>query len=194
MYCRKVGELIQKLRKERGWTQKYLADKMNISDRTVSKWERGLGLPDVGLLKNLSDIFGIDLGKMLDGDLNERETDGGNMKKVKFYFCPVCGNLVTAASGADVICCGRKLEPMIENGIDEKHLAEVKIIDGEYYISFGHKMEKEHYINYVLCTDMTGLWLSDCIPNRAERLEFRGFPAQKFIWCAAETGFLGLCN
>ena len=57
MYCRKVGELIQKLRKERGWTQKYLADKMNISDRTVSKWERGLGLPDVGLLKNLSDIF-----------------------------------------------------------------------------------------------------------------------------------------
>ena len=87
MDCRKVGELIQKLRKERGWTQKYLADKMNISDRTVSKWERGLGLPDVGLLKNLSDIFGIDLGKMLDGDLNERETDGGNMKKVKFYFC-----------------------------------------------------------------------------------------------------------
>ena len=60
MDCRKVGELIQKLRKERGWTQKYLADKMNISDRTVSKWERGLGLPDVGLLKNLSDIFGID--------------------------------------------------------------------------------------------------------------------------------------
>lgn len=42
MYCRKVGELIQKLRKERGWTQKYLADKMNISDRTVSKWERGV--------------------------------------------------------------------------------------------------------------------------------------------------------
>ena len=99
-----------------------------------------------------AEIFGIDLGKMLDGDLNERETDGGNMKKVKFYFCPVCGNLVTAASGADVICCGRKLEPMIENETDEKHLAEVKIIDGEYYISFGHKMEKEHYINYVLCT------------------------------------------
>ena len=63
MDCRKVGELIQKLRKERGWTQKYLADKMNISDRTVSKWERGLGLPDVGLLKNLSDIFGIDFRK-----------------------------------------------------------------------------------------------------------------------------------
>lgn len=152
MDCRKVGELILKLRKERGWTQKCLADKMNISDRTVSKWERGMGLPDVGLLKNLSDIFGIDLGKMLDGDLNERETDGGNMKKVKFYFCPVCGNLVTAANGADVTCCGRKLAPMRENETDEKHLAEVNIIDGEYYISFEHKMEKEHYINYVLCT------------------------------------------
>ena len=142
MDCRKVGELIQKLRKERGWTQKYLADKMNISDRTVSKWERGLGLPDVGLLKNLSDIFGIDLGKMLDGDLNERETDGGNMKKVKFYFCPVCGNLVTAASGADVICCGRKLEPMIENETDEKHLAEVKIIDGSIIYRLGIKWKR----------------------------------------------------
>lgn len=153
MDCRKVGELILKLRKERGWTQKCLADKMNISDRTVSKWERGIGLPDVGLLKNLSDIFGIDLGKMLDGDLNERETDGGNMKKVKFYFCPGLRQFSNRPqAAADVTCCGRKLEPMRENETDEKHLAEVKTIDGEYYISFEHKMEKEHYINYVLCT------------------------------------------
>ena len=149
---KKIAAFIADKRKAKGFTQQQVADALNISFQAVSKWERGLGLPDVGLLKNLSDIFGIDLGKMLDGDLNERETDGGNMKKVKFYFCPVCGNLVTAASGADVICCGRKLEPMIENETDEKHLAEVKIIDGEYYISFGHKMEKEHYINYVLCT------------------------------------------
>ena len=47
---RKVGELIFHLRKEKGLTQKQLADQMNISDRTISKWERGNGCPDVTLL------------------------------------------------------------------------------------------------------------------------------------------------
>ena len=46
----KVGKLILSLRKEKGLTQKELADAMNLSDRTVSKWERGLGCPDVSLV------------------------------------------------------------------------------------------------------------------------------------------------
>ena len=44
MNCDKMGALIQCLRKEKGYTQKTLADILNISDRTVSKWERGLSL------------------------------------------------------------------------------------------------------------------------------------------------------
>ena len=44
---RKVGDLIYNLRKKKRFTQKQLADQMNISDRTVSKWERGYGCPDI---------------------------------------------------------------------------------------------------------------------------------------------------
>ena len=46
----KVGKLISTLRKEKDMTQKQVADLMNISDKAISKWERGLGCPDVSLL------------------------------------------------------------------------------------------------------------------------------------------------
>ena len=57
----KIGNLINKLRKEKGMTQLQLAEKLHISDKTVSKWERGLGCPDVSLLTDLSGVFGVDL-------------------------------------------------------------------------------------------------------------------------------------
>jgi transcriptional regulator with XRE-family HTH domain len=48
--CGKVGALLYRLRKEKGMTQWQVANQLNISDKTVSKWERGLGCPDVSLL------------------------------------------------------------------------------------------------------------------------------------------------
>ena len=47
MDCEKIGKLIYSLRTERKLTQKKLAEYMNISDKAISKWERGLGCPDV---------------------------------------------------------------------------------------------------------------------------------------------------
>ena len=49
MDLNKTGEILARLRKEKGMTQKQAAEILNISDRTVSKWERGAGLPDVSL-------------------------------------------------------------------------------------------------------------------------------------------------
>ena len=85
MDCDKVGKLLLSLRKEMGLTQKALAGAMNISDRTISKWERGIGCPDVSLLRELSQILGVNIEKILLGDLEPNETDGGNMKKIRFY-------------------------------------------------------------------------------------------------------------
>lgn len=65
----KVGQLILSLRKERNMTQKAVADKMNISDKAISKWERGLGCPDITLLGDLSHIFGVDIEQILQGEL-----------------------------------------------------------------------------------------------------------------------------
>ena len=52
-----TGALIAQLRKEQGLTQKQLAEQLHISDRTISKWERGAGFPDVSLLEPLADAL-----------------------------------------------------------------------------------------------------------------------------------------
>ena len=55
----KTGQLIRRLRIERGLTQLELANQLMITDKTVSKWERGLGLPDVSLLPGLAQALGV---------------------------------------------------------------------------------------------------------------------------------------
>ena len=68
-----TGKLILRLRKESNMTQKQLADAMNISDKTISKWERGLGLPDVSLLRELSEILGVNVERLLSGELKAED-------------------------------------------------------------------------------------------------------------------------
>jgi transcriptional regulator with XRE-family HTH domain len=67
MDYQKTGFLIASLRKEKGLTQKELADKLGITDRAVSKWERGLGSPDISLLDDLSRILDISILEILKG-------------------------------------------------------------------------------------------------------------------------------
>ena len=65
----KVGRAIAYLRKRAGYTQKDLADRIGISDKAVSKWERGMGLPDVGFLRKLSILLDTDTDSLLSGDV-----------------------------------------------------------------------------------------------------------------------------
>lgn len=67
MDCGKIGGLIGRLRRERGMTQRELADRLQVTDKAVSKWERGLGCPDVSLLTDLSAALGVDLSALLAG-------------------------------------------------------------------------------------------------------------------------------
>ncbi len=148
MDCTKIGSLLYKLRKEKGMTQKEVADSMNISNKTISKWERGLGCPDISLLPELSEIFDVNIEKILQGELSINDTDGGNMKRIKFYVCNSCGNLITATGSGEFSCCGRKLEHLSVNEIDEMHTPKIEKIENDYYISFNHEMTKEHFLSF----------------------------------------------
>lgn len=64
----KIGKFIKQKRQEKNLTQKELALKLNITDRAVSKWERGLGCPDVSLLEDLSKILDISILELLNGE------------------------------------------------------------------------------------------------------------------------------
>ena len=61
----KFGEFVSKLRKERGMTQKELAEKLFVSDKAVSKWERGQSLPDITMLNPLADALGVTAAELL---------------------------------------------------------------------------------------------------------------------------------
>lgn len=149
MDCNKVGQIILTLRKENQMTQKQLGETIHVSDKTISKWERGLGCPDVSLLKELSEVLQVNLEKLLAGDLEPNDCIGGNMKRIRFYVCPNCGNLLTSTGEAELSCCGRKLVAMKAKPSDEEHHLNVEIIEDEFYITFDHEMKKEHYLNFV---------------------------------------------
>ena len=65
----RIGRFIADERKKKGWTQKQLAEKLNISDKTVSKWECGNGFPEVSLLLPLCDELGINVNDLLSGEV-----------------------------------------------------------------------------------------------------------------------------
>lgn len=63
-----IGRLIGALRREQGMTQRELAARLHVSDRTVSKWERGAGVPDASLMVAPADALGISVNELLTGE------------------------------------------------------------------------------------------------------------------------------
>ncbi len=145
----RMGALLRTLRKERGKTQAEIANQLSISHKTVSKWERGKGYPDVSLLKELSNLYGINIEKILSGSLDEKFYDGGNMKRIAFYACPHCHNVITGSSPAEVSCCGRKLEVLQEQTGTHPYETKVQDLQHEHYIQIDHPMTKDHFISFV---------------------------------------------
>jgi len=150
MDCEKIGKMLYQLRKEKAMTQKQVADLMNISDKTISKWERGLGCPDLPLLPELSQIFGVNIEEILSGQVILNETVGGNMKKLKIYVCPQCGNLITTSGDANISCCSKKLGALEAVKASPEHQLMIELVENELYVSSTHEMSKEHYISFVV--------------------------------------------
>ena len=67
-----IAKNIQKLRQEKGMTQLELAEKLNYSDKSVSKWERGESLPDVGVLKSIADLFEVTLDYLVEEEHTQK--------------------------------------------------------------------------------------------------------------------------
>lgn len=97
-----MGELISKLRKEKGMTQKDLADKMNVTDKAVSKWERNLSCPDINSLPALADVLGISVEELLNTTKKEDTPKKDNLLTTIFFAVPLAMGIcvfVTALLG-----------------------------------------------------------------------------------------------
>ncbi len=184
----KIGNLIYKLRKESGMTQLQLAEQMNISDKTVSKWERGLGCPEVSLLTELSQIFDVNLEKLLSGELDTNDILGGNMKKIKFYVCKNCGNIITSMTDTNVYCCGKKLNSLQINNADDNEKLNVEKIENDYYITTKHPMEREHYITFVALLNEDSIIIKKQYPEWDLQARIPILSHGKLIWYCNKHG------
>lgn len=188
MDCNKIGKLIYHLRKEKDMTQKDLADLMNISDKTISKWERGLGCPDVSLLPELSQILGVNIEEILLGEIEFNEMVGGNMKKLKFYVCPQCNNLMTATGDASISCCGKRLEALVAAKANEKHVLNIEPIEDELFVSSAHEMRKEHYISFVAYVTGDKALIVKQYPEWNMQFRFHKLGHGKLYWYCSNHG------
>ena len=99
MDIEKISNLIKNKRKEKGLTQEELAEKINVTEKAISRWETGRGTPDISLLIPLSKTLGISVGELLNGKEDKGEEknikdiikyiDETNKKKNKFII-PIC--------------------------------------------------------------------------------------------------------
>ena len=73
----KTGFFLKALRRGKGLTQEQLAERFSVSSRTVSRWETGSNLPDVGMLIDLADFYGVDVRELIDGERKHSTPDPG---------------------------------------------------------------------------------------------------------------------
>lgn len=167
MDCVKIGKLISRLRKEKKLTQKNIADALGIQSKTVSKWECGLGCPDLSLWPDLSAILGVDMKQMMEGEITSNKPDVGNIEKVRFYVCPSCGNILVSTGSASIFCCGRQLEYLLPSAASAAPNITVEEMDMDYFITFDHPMTKDCYISFVAGVKSDRVFLNRLYPEQS---------------------------
>lgn len=160
------NETIRALRERKALTQKQLAEKLCISDKTISKWETGKGLPDISLLEDLARALGVSLTELMTGDLQTNENRSANLRRMGFYVCPVCGNVITAMGKGSFSCCGIPLPVQEAQPEDNAHTITVESVEDEICVTIAHPMTKSHYISFIA-------WVSN---DRAELVKL--YPEQ----------------
>ena len=144
-----TGAVIKELREKNQMTQAELAEKLSVSDKTISKWETGKGYPDVSLLEPLARVFGVSITELISGNAVNNVNISANMLRSKFYVCPVCGNVIHSMGEAVIHCHGIQLTPCQAEETDEHHMIFIERVEDEYYIRIDHDMTKQHYISFI---------------------------------------------
>jgi DNA-binding XRE family transcriptional regulator/desulfoferrodoxin (superoxide reductase-like protein) len=181
----KTGRLIRDLRTEKGLTQAQLAQLIHVSDKAVSKWERGLGCPDVSLLGTLSEVLEVNIDKLLQGELGEN-SEAVTMNKIKFYVCDKCGSVFTSLGGGELSCCGKKLTPLTMKDADALKLEEV---EDEWFVTCPHEMTKGHYISFIAFVSYDRVTLVKTYPEQDLAVRFPRNSAGYFCYYCTNDGF-----
>lgn len=179
-----TGAIIRTLREKHHLTQAELAEKLFVSDKTISKWENGKGYPDFSLLEPIARVFGISVAELLAGKTVENINVSANMLRSKFYVCPVCGNVLHSMGEAAIHCHGVLLTPAQAEETDERHKIFIEGVEDEYYVRIEHDMTKAHYISFMAAISPDKLQMIRLYPegNAEGRFKQSGVK-QLFFYC-----------
>lgn len=144
-----TGKLIKELREKNNMTQLELGILINVSDKTISKWETGKGLPDISLINPLAVALKISVIELMRGEYVTNKNISSNMIKSNFYVCPICGNIIYSIGESTISCCGVTLPKLEADTTDEEHKITCERIENEYYVNIDHQMTKGHYISFI---------------------------------------------
>lgn len=184
-----TGKTIKTLREKNHLTQKQLADMICISDKAVSKWETDRGMPDVSLLEGLARALNVSIAELLSGDVALNKNKSANIKRSKFYVCPICSNVIHAMGEGAFSCCGIRLLPLEPEAItdsDDDHCLKIEEIENELFVTMrnDHPMEKKHYISFIACIGDAGVQFEKLYPEQTVEARFRKSPGRKlYAFC-----------
>ena len=181
-------------------TQEQLADKVCVTAKAISKWETGRGFPDIGLVEPLAKALGISVIELLSGEDIRNRNRTADMRKVAFYICPVCGNVIQTIGEAVVSCCGITLppleaepcstEPADPDGTDpdSEHRIDIEVVEDEYYVTLDHPMSKTHYISCLAAVSDRGVQLTKLYPEEDAQARFKINGVRRLYACCNRHG------
>ena len=188
-----TGVVIKKLREDKKLTQEELAEKIFVSAKAVSKWETGRGFPDVSLLEPLASALGISVIELLSGEDVKNRNVSSDMAKVKFYVCPVCGNVAMSVGGAVISCCGITLPPLEAEEAEGEHAVRAEIAEDEYFVAAVHPMEKDHYISFLAAVSDSRVQFVKLYPEGNAEARFKKDCVRKFYAYCNRHGLFQIC-
>lgn len=187
-----TGAVIKNLREKNRMTQAELAEKLCVSDKTISKWETGKGYPDISLLEPIGKVFGISVTELISGNTVYNVNVSANMLRSKFYVCPVCGNVMYSMGESVIQCHGILITPCQAEETDENHMIFIERIEDEYYVRMEHDMTKEHYISFVAALSSDKLQMIKLYPEGNAEASFKINGVKKILFYCNRDGLFYL--
>ena len=183
-----TGGTIRRLREGRRLTQARLAELLGVTDKAVSRWETGRGLPDLTLLEPLAKALGISVPELLSGEQVVNANRAANLLRAPFYVCPVCGNVIHASGPMVASCCGVTLPPLEAEEPDEAHRLIRESFDGEYFFSVPHEMRKDHFISFMAYVTTGRFDLVKLYPEGLSEARFEPRGGGRIYWYCNRHG------
>ena len=180
-----TGAAIKALREAAKLTQSQLAERLSVSDKTVSKWETGRGYPDITLLEPIAAALRVSVAELLSGRTVVNTNVSANMRRCHFYVCPLCGNVLHSMGQAAVSCHGVTLPPLEAEEAEGSHAITVDAVEDEYLVTVNHPMTRQHHLLFLAAVSDDRLQLIRLYPEG---------PAQTRIQRGGVRAVYACCN